>query len=488
MKANQNIRILTQKHFGMLWVIFFLLSFAIRYVSLRQTDFGNGWDAYYYLVQLKAIINEGSMHSSDVSPIYGLLWIIQKITDNYVLSYKICAASLAGFYSSIIFLFFQNVTQQKRLAIIVALFTLFSPTLTFFTSQFPKNLLGISMVILFLHFRIRKKHLFSLIAFVLAFISHRMAAGIILILVFFELFFSGKRGILILLALGAAFTSVLLTGTIHFSDFQRLTTDLTHTPIFSPAAFIRTIGTEKVSTLWLIEQIILLLLPVLTIILLLVRKNHYKPWIISILLLSFILLFPFFKFDLSGISYRFLLGYYLLSPLLMLGFTNQRIKDTTILILSLILVAGAFFTGKTYRPMLHDPPYDFYHEITNRVIEKSDCDSIDLYIMHKGLAEYFTYQSGIDALPWAPDTDMNTDRICRLTVGFREKDFAYYLGDSVMDEITAIVPGYKLIEERTWNLFYIKIYEASDSALIKQAETWENPVLRRPNYLNRKKP
>ena len=47
-------------------ILFILcLSFYNRYLSFTQTEYANGWDSYFYLVQLKSFIEQGYMHSEE---------------------------------------------------------------------------------------------------------------------------------------------------------------------------------------------------------------------------------------------------------------------------------------------------------------------------------------------------------------------------------------------------------------------------------------
>ena len=126
------------------------LSIALRFKALQQTSFANGWDGYFYLVQLKSWIEEGSMHSSDFSLIYPVMRVVNWFSGDYILTFKMTAAIIAGSTTFGIYHLTKRWSGNMYLAILMGSISLFSPHLTYFAAQYPKNLLGFVFLLFFI--------------------------------------------------------------------------------------------------------------------------------------------------------------------------------------------------------------------------------------------------------------------------------------------------------------------------------------------------
>ncbi|MDF1549509.1 MAG: hypothetical protein P1P88_16910, partial [Bacteroidales bacterium] len=77
--------------------LLFLISFVIRLIALQQTPFANGWDGYYYIMQMYTFIEKGAMRAPDYSIIYPFYIALSYIIGNHLLAFKVGSALLAGF-------------------------------------------------------------------------------------------------------------------------------------------------------------------------------------------------------------------------------------------------------------------------------------------------------------------------------------------------------------------------------------------------------
>ena len=125
------------------------LSAALRYYWLAQTPYANGWDSYFYLVQVKSWVEEGAMHSPEASLIYPFLRAVLFFTGDYVQMYKVGAAVLAGSFTFMVFAVAQSIgktlPRSAGLAVpmLLGAWTVCSPHLGYVAAQYPKNLLGL---------------------------------------------------------------------------------------------------------------------------------------------------------------------------------------------------------------------------------------------------------------------------------------------------------------------------------------------------------
>ncbi|HIA37721.1 MAG TPA: hypothetical protein EYN89_13555, partial [Flavobacteriales bacterium] len=196
----------------------FIVSATIRWFSLTQTNYANGWDAYYYLIQVRSLFETGQMHSADLSLIYPLLVLAKSVTGNYVVAYKLTAALLSGLFSFGLYQLAISWTKSHRIAVILALISLFSPQLTYFAAQYPKNLLGMVLFMGFLVSLSARKHYYPIFLLVLNYFGHRLTfglSGIVGIIYFLNKQFSRKTlfaivgGGLFLLGIGFVLPGVL---------------------------------------------------------------------------------------------------------------------------------------------------------------------------------------------------------------------------------------------------------------------------------------
>ena len=157
-----------------------------------------------------------------------------------------------------------------------------------------------------------------------------------------------------------------------------------------------------------------------------------------------------------------------------------RKSSSVILFLSILVLS--FFTGRSYKPEVHDPPYELYEEVSqNAMIALEEAD-VDLIIAHRSLAEFITYTYQLDALPWAPEEHFERERVWRITAGIIPAEFSYYLSTDISGEYFVRLKGdYGLIREDYWEDFVENT--SNEPAMVEAINTWRNPMNLRPQFL-----
>ena len=458
--------------FGFALLIIASLSFLLRFWAYQKTNFANGWDAYFYLIQIKSLFEEGSMHSSDLSLIYPLLYIQQLIWGNYEFSYKINAAFLAASFTMSLAYAIKCISKSKTIILLVATFTLLSAHLTYFAAQYPKNTLGLCfffMLIaqiprLFRQKQTAKNWLIIIFFLLLNVFGHRMTfvLGLMFLSFFMMLKHISFKQILILLLIGGGISVIglFLPGLFSLADFSRFDGMLSTKPQFSLLSFIQSFGLDRIGITWLIEIIGITIVALLPIYISIKQvKSMPSKFIIAWLLMSFVLIFPFYHWALDGIAFRFFLVFILLLPLIIGVAINQlswHNKHISILIILFIGLSPLSING--YKPKLHDPPYGLYHTISSRIVEKLPTEDLELLIAHKSLAEYFTFTTGKDALPWIPEYPIDEKKLWRVAADLNPNVYRYYLPDA---SLSALSSNYYLVREDEWQQF-LSILEKFD--------------------------
>ena len=462
------------------------LSFGLQFAQLSATPYANGWDGYFYLVQVKAWVEEGAMHSRDISPVYLLLRALYHLSGDYILAYKLLSALLAGAFSGLVVLLGRSLTRSAWLAVLAGLWTLCSPTLAYFAGSFPKNLMGMDFLLLVLWGSVRGRGWGMWVWLGLAGVTHRMTAGLAVLFVGIRKMNMQRAlvlGAMVLLGLGV---SALLPGMFHLSDLARFDDAFSSTPQLSHASFIDLMGGPEFPLVWRIEIYTALALLLATTLLFAFSRPHHphRSFIGSLLLLALLLHFPFFQMSSLSMGYRFFLAGMLLAPLFLL-FLADRFRLPNTLAFPLLL-AATLWTHSSFSPTAFGPNHDEYTFISQRVATHFKEHPPELLIGHKGMAEQVTFETGIDVLPWQPEYAVDSMELWRISTNIFPMDFRAYLSPGDQREVVELSFYTALLRESVWQRFVAAAEKAEDEELLERIYDWENPSEPRPAYLLRK--
>lgn len=501
----------------MMAVVLAMGSAMLRFWALRQTPYANGWDAYFYLVQLKSWVEEGRLHSPEASLIYPYLRVLYALAGDYVLALKLGAAGLAGAFTLLVYCFCRRSREgwqeaepgfRPSYALLLAAWFLFSPQLTYFAAQYPKNLLGLVLLLAFMSSLPLRPTTWRTLALpamllVLNYFGHRLTFALAMLYGLFwclAIFMQQTSlwawkgwkplvsvGILVAVLLGLS--GHYLPGLLQVPDMGRLKGVFSLQPIFGPWEFVRRFWADgRLSGWWLEEIGLSVAMMVFAAGWFLSKRGRRSagPMCIALFALCLLLLFPFVEWSFTGIAYRFFLVFVLLAPLLagVLPAKGGRGKALATVLLFLL----AFFSWKSYDPNKHDPAYATFDKVTTRVMRQINASSSrpELLIAHNALAEYFTFSTGIDAMPWLPDYPVDSTRLWRLAYGQRLQTLRYYAGPGADTLVQPIDPHYSLLPEYCWQRALRHAAMEGDSAFVEMGKSWLNPARMRPEYLSRR--
>ena len=522
---------------GILLIVLFAVVIVSGFLAVFQTEYANGWDGYYYLIQVQSLSNTGAMHSPEYSPVYLPIIALHAVTGNYITSFKISVVLikvlfvLSVFTLSLSLLRSTSGTDRRTAfytALIAGALSAMSPSLNYFFAQFPKNLLGFAFFFFAIssvystsrswkrrqsspssHQAIPNRSLIVrilgvLLLFIATYFTHRFTA--VLSLCFLVLYFAtaGKRLFLILFVslLVLLTLSSILSVAFSFYDLEVITSNFSPIPIFVPASFIQNFGAFKLTSAWIAEICLAGALPLITGILLLCRNRFNflrlgREYYILIMI-GLTGLFPFFRFSLTGLSYRLFFATLLILPLICIPYIRMCVRkiinfrhsgsesgrEAILVLFFLVLVASSLYTGRSYNPEVHDPPYAFYDELAGEAAQALSGRNCELIIAHKALAEMITFRYEIDALPWSPEEYFQRDRVWRITAGILRDEISYYLSPETADNYYIGLSGdYGLLREDHWEAFLDSI--ANDPVMLEAVHTWRNPLEQRPAYMRK---
>ncbi|WP_258102193.1 hypothetical protein [Marinoscillum pacificum] len=463
-------------------LLLFLLSFSFRFWTYNQSSYANGWDAYFYIVQIKSYIEEGSMHSSRVSLFYPLLLAVQFLNGNYELTYKMASSILVGGFSLQLFRTAKSLAPESNFYYLIGAYTLFSPQLTYFGAQFAKNLMGVVFFLLLVEYAVRSRWFRVLVIGVMNLFVHKMTAGLSIVFTPIIALKDHIKGVLWKYVL-----ITVLVLIVTFVVFPQLIVEIPlissrfGSPNLAGIKFIESIQ-ESITLEWKIEIISIYVLFSLAIIKVIYSKSVSLIWYVLLLLLLG-LTFPLLEWSVLGLSYRLLMVFLILCPILIACFP-LKIEKKSLVILCSFLTSGGIYSSINYPYDKLDPPYATYDYLTKKV-ERLDL-SPELIIMHKALAEYYTFKTGKDAIPWVPEYDIPVEALWRVGYGISAKELAYF---AEIDDSSGLVyelsPSYILASEEVWQRAMSQIQQ-EDSEFLEHLMTWRNPHEIRPAYLLKK--
>jgi hypothetical protein len=468
---------------------FFLAAAIMQFIALSQTQYANGWDGYYYIMQVQSFFQKGTLHTPDHSLVYPFYILLSGLIKDYIIAFKVGSAILAGIFVASAVVISGRSTPNKHAPYLVGAFFIFSPTFYFFTAQFPKNLMGLIFLIWFIYFLTDKRMIAAGIFFMLAFMTHRMMAGISLILLLLSFLQKVNLNILIPFLVISFIASYCLPGLIHYSDLARFTESFSTTLYFPPIRFLSFFGVEKLTWYWIIE--IFVLFAAFLFCLAQLVYNYYKErkldvFKLYLLIILLLLSLPIYSFGGADIGFRLYLVFILISIITFPFAMTKTPKWLSMTAIGILLMVSVF-SFKSMVPANFDPPYENYFIVTKQMIECLDEKKVDLIIAHESLAQIIIIYSNFDATNWQAIDSAKYASTWRVSSDISYYHFKKYLNHESMSYLSHLHNDYYLLREDKWHQFYQNAIIARDSILISKFDSWINPTKPKPGYLTSRK-
>jgi hypothetical protein len=74
-------------------------------------------------------------------------------------------------------------------------------------------------------------------------------------------------------------------------------------------------------------------------------------------------------------------------------------------------------------------------------------ENAELVIAHHALAEYFTFTTDIDAMPWNPAYEIRPDQLWRIVTDIRLSEMGYYLSENEIAQVHKLSSRYFLLPD-----------------------------------------
>lgn len=413
--------------------------FAARLAWSLRTPEPPGTDGYYYVVQIADWSSGLGLHVPDASWVLRFLGILGLVFEP-ILAMKVGAALLAALVVPAAWLLGRELGRPWTLALLAAA----SPTLTHLGGDFPKNLGMAAPWLLFAAGLIGRRWWLAVLGGVLCASAHRIGAAFVVLGLLGLLAERVERRVLLGgVSLIAVFCllSWVLPGLLHPSDLERV-----HLEPSLPLSWLSLRPTHPLQVLELLGGWTALIYGLL----------RERRWIF-LLPLAVCLLVPW-KQDELDLGYRLAL----MTPLLALGLI-PRIPAPFCLPLLLVIPVG-------FDPRQH-PPYERYRGLIEGLPERPE-----LLIAHVGINFLYDHETGGEAMAWAPEPELDRQRIGRIVWGVRPHEWT--------GEFTVLDGDYSYVSEATWEA----LSEGPISEdLAGRIEDGRNPRRVRPAGLTRRR-
>lgn len=431
----------------------------------------DGWDGYYYVMQLDSWQRYGHLHSANYSLIYLPLLLIGSFT-SALLSYQLTVWFISCmFFFGVVKLFDKEVPRIK-IALALCVLAL-SPHLLFFSLQFPKMLLGMIFLMFGLRMLKENKWKWVVVFLILIFLSHRAVFGFALLFIPFFLRLERRR--VLIFASGMLLVVVVLAlnipGLPRFSDVSRVSGHFSISIYWGILKFY-SLWDIFGSKAWLFEFVLIhgLLLVIIVTIIQNISNRRFL-----LILPALMLVLPIMQYDAGSIGYRLhLLG---VVSILIIGVMLLSRHKFALLISSIVLIITN--ATSSYFPEKFNPPFGHYRSIAQKAKFELIGTKVDLIVAHKGLKEQVLLESDLNALNWSPDTiTPNTFRILTGVPIFILKQ------NLSVDQLVAVKDlgyNYYLIPEVLFDE-HLRQYLLQSQAKYPNME-WLNPIELRPTYL-----
>lgn len=471
-----------------------LTVFVSRLLMLWQSPFATGIDGYYYVLQVKNLLQQGSLYLPDSSPVFYLLALPAALGLHPVAAIKLVAALLAtlplvaGYYAA------SRLSGDTRWGVVTACGLALVVSLPYMAIEFLKSLASVSLLLLLTgllaNMEIRKAGpaRIALLVLVLALtvLCHRLSAVVGLMLVACWLLLGHGRRLqrLILLAAGLVASGLLLflvRGGLHPADVARLRQALTPVPalpLLSPAY------RNFLPLLLVVELSVAMLLTWGLGFFPSVRKGRTLRALWLCLLLLFL---PFWNMANLDFGFRlFLVGVPLLLPVLAailarepsLGTASCLRRPVPIVLATLgivVLVTSALLPTRAYRPE-RDPPYALYQ----RLLPTIKLPPGSTLICHRGFNLFFSAMTGLRGLSYLPDYPVARETLWRLTYFVSKDLLEHYLAQEMAQgQVRALHFPYHLVREDAWQKL-LRLLPPDQSSLLTNAM---NPHYKKPRFL-----
>jgi hypothetical protein len=465
-----------------------LLSFAVFLLVLRVWRGPGGYDVYYYALQIKALSRCGELLFYDSSLVYYVLYLINGLVRNPVLSVQILSSlSMAAIYWCLLVMSLRRGFSLYKTA--VASIAVFNPASFYLLLEFTKNSFALALFFLSLTLLsgggrrgrgagtggrnffpallslVNIKNLPGLLFGLGAVFSHRIILAPVLLFLLHRAAGGFWKEPRFRRAFGIIAGAAVLLGFLAL--FFRWDFFSARMPPLDLEAPLRRLLQFNSRRLWPEERAFYILLQ-LSLFFLIPPALISRPFASAspFGLLAWLFVFPFFHFSWDGAAFRLLI----MAPLFAAPWLMGRRLRSFSRAAGLLLAAGCvFFTaGAPQRLAAKGPDYGLYRRELGSLGTLAAGRRI---IAHRGLAGFLWYEQGLRSENFVPPPEEGD--YLRLVYHFSPGIFEPYLRDGEARPV-ALGGGYTLLEDRLWRRFY---QDRRDLVFLRSEM---NPYLPRP--------
>ncbi|MFT4625203.1 MAG: hypothetical protein ACI8PZ_003869 [Myxococcota bacterium] len=465
-----------------------VLAAGTRFRWLAGHAEATGTDGYYYVVQVTDAVASGSLHVPDGSWVLWALAAVHLVIPDPVLAVKLGASLLAAACVPAAW-WAGRALGGPAASWLCAGWVVASPTLTHLAADFPKNLGALApfLVLVAAGARGGRAWPVAVVAGLACATAHRTGAALVLV---------GAAGVVLARVAGAVDTPVpgrralaVVAGVVLFAGAS-----LTQPNLLHPSDLERLVGQLRGSPWPPLPIAYATLRPTSP----LEIAEWFLPWfglaaaafsaagasarrrvLLPLVLVASVLVFPLWADGELDLGYRLMLLGPLVGVLLIaacLPPDAQLPRQTGARVLFVAMLAAPYASWEGWSPSI-DPPYARWRQLIDRTPRPLPA----LTIAHAGLSFLVDHQTGAEALPWAPEAELDRASIGRIAWGIRDSEWVAFGARDVV----RLDPDYSYLPEAEWEAFVTRARSSDEPDLLRRLDDPRNPARVRPSSLLR---
>ena len=454
-----------------------ILSVFFRYWAMCTTELGTGPDAYFYVEQTRAIVENFTMAFGDLSLVYLPFAFFGSFTEDYLTAVKMGSAFISGIFLFTLFLAAKQNTLKHLVPLVIITYGLFSPDITFLAGHYPKALLGLAGANLFIAAIGTKDIRWALPAFMINQLIFPLTGWIVFAFFVFFLLSRKKFQWVPFVGLVMVVSSLLIPRFFVLYSIQGTHEQLALAYTFHPMRYLEYVGSGSFPLFSGIETILLLLVLCYSAIVSLsgrLEEHPQRRMFYYLTGVAVILLFPLFNTESPriGIACSLVLAFCIPLFILPLRSFHSNIKWGLII----TFTALSFFSWKSYNPAKLNPEYTEYLALCKKLEADPEIKKSELLIAKNPLCYFISYHTTIRSRPWIEGTELYLPgMLLRISLDINKDEVLPLLNEVDHDKIKSIHPGFLLWEEIVWKNLREKARVVGNADLENKMVSENNP-------------
>ncbi len=453
------------------------LSVLFRYWALIGVPFATGPDGYFYVAQTDGLTRSLSLPFPDFSGIYVLFLFAGLIFEDSLFAVKVVSALLSGlFLISLYYVGIEN-TRKNLIPLILVVMGLFSPAVTFLAANYPKALLGLCGINLFLAAVGTKDLKWAFPAFMINIFLYSLTAWLCFFMFMAFLISRSKVSFLPVAALAMVLATLVFPGFFLFREIGSSSWRMDLQFVIPPVWYLNHIKPDGLSFFHLVETILGLGTFLFGLGYALLGKLDSHPqrrMFFYLLAVVSVMLFPLIDTQNPRVGMHFSLTLAFILPLAILFLREMHFAQKLPLVL--VLLGLGLFSWKSYPAATLNNEYVKLEAVFANFQKEVAGKQVEFVTAPQTLALFISAKKIYKTVPWVEDpAHYSHDTYFRISSGISLSDATRLVPEETKSRIKDLGQGYLVWYEIDWQLFANSLSAKNEMEIENIAHSLKNP-------------